>query len=471
MLITFIIALVFFVLIGLSSGFFNRNTKTDYYLASSSVHPALVGLSAVATNNSGYMFIGAIGYTYATGLASIWLMVGWIAGDFAASLFVHSRIRQAAENTGEVSYAGVVSHWVGGDTAKLQKLIAVISLLFLIAYAGAQFIAGSKALNVLLGWPQWVGASISAVLVMLYCFVGGIRASIWTDAAQSCVMIVAMLSLLISTLIAVGGMEAAINAMALHEGFLDVFPSDLPIGGNLGGLLFIAGWVFAGMSVIGQPHIMVRFMTLDKKENIVQAKLWYYAWFTLFYASAIAVGMLCKIALPDAAGFDAELALPTLAKQMLPEVWVGIILAGLFAATMSTADSLVLSSSAAITHDLSPRKIENPFWLKIVTVLVTLLALTWSLLNSQSVFDLVIMAWSGLGSAFAPLLLILCFGMRPSPRACISAIIMGFLVALIWRWVGWHHYVFEGFPGILAGLAVFIAAEITNCVGAKPPKH
>lgn len=95
MIATFIIFLVIFAIIGISSSKLSRQTKEDYYLASNKVKPWLVGLSAVATNNSGYMFIGVIGYTYTTGLASIWLMIGWIVGDFLASLYVHKRLRIA----------------------------------------------------------------------------------------------------------------------------------------------------------------------------------------------------------------------------------------------------------------------------------------------------------------------------------------------------------------------------------------
>ena len=101
MIISFVCFLLGFTLIGLSSAWKSRDTRHDYYLASSSVKPWLVGLSAVATNNSGYMFIGVIGYTYNTGLASIWLMFGWIVGDFLASMFVHNRLRAATEKSDE----------------------------------------------------------------------------------------------------------------------------------------------------------------------------------------------------------------------------------------------------------------------------------------------------------------------------------------------------------------------------------
>ena len=211
MIISFIFFLLAFVAIGLLSTRKSRGTKADYYLASGSVKPWLVGLSAVATNNSGYMFIGVIGYTYATGLASIWLMIGWILGDFLASLFVHSRLHEATSRSNEVSYAGILSNWYSDNHGKLQRLIALISLAFLLAYASAQLVAGSKALHVLFDWPSWSGALMGAILVSLYCFSGGIRASIWTDAAQSCVMILAMGLLLVVAVHASGGINASID--------------------------------------------------------------------------------------------------------------------------------------------------------------------------------------------------------------------------------------------------------------------
>jgi len=453
---SFLAFLGFFVLVGLSSFFFSRGSKEDYYLASQSLPPSLVGLSAVATNNSGYMFIGVIGYTYTTGLASIWLMIGWISGDYLISRLVHARLREATERTGEVTYSGVLSQWYGQKFIILQRLIGLVSLVFLLAYASAQLVAGSKALHVLLDWPHWAGATIGAVLVMGYCLAGGIRASIWTDVAQSLVMIIAMTILMIMTTQNLGGFSSAVTKMEGVEGFLDLFPGGLLVPGIAGMVLFVVGWGFAGLSVIGQPHVMVRFMTLENGSKMRSARSWYYLWFTLFYVITTAVGMLSRIYLPDTAAFDSELALPLMAQGVLPPVLVGLILAGIFAATMSTADSLVLSCSAAVTHDLLPQKIDKPRHLKIATGLITLLALGWALLNKQSVFSLVIMAWSGLASAFAPLLIVLALGHKPSQRKSIVAMFLGLTCALIWRLLGWHNYVYEGLPGILAGLAVFL---------------
>lgn len=454
MVFSFIGFLLIFTLIGLSSAWKSRGTRHDYYLAQNSIKPWLVGLSAVATNNSGYMFIGVIGYTYATGLASIWLMIGWIFGDYLASLFVHSRLRIATSNCDEVSYAGVLSNWNGNRNDRLQRLIGLASLIFLLAYASAQLVAGGKALHVLLDWPSWAGAVVGSILVTLYCFAGGIRASIWTDAAQSFVMILAMALLLIVAVSSVGGVDGAISNMRQVEGFLDWFPKDLALPGLAGGILFAVSWLFAGLSVIGQPHIMVRFMTLEDSGEMGRARLWYYLWFTAFYSLAIGVGLLSRIYLNNADLFDAELALPTMALDLLPPALVGLILAGIFAATMSTADSLVLSCSAALTHDILPSRIEHPLLIKLTTVAVTGSALGLALANNQSVFNLVIMAWSGLASAFAPLLIVLCIGWKPSENVSISAAVFGLAVALFCRWMGWHEVIYEGLPGIVAGLTV-----------------
>ena len=462
MVISFAVCLAAFALIGIASVVSSRGTKADYYIASGQVSPWLVGLSAVATNNSGYMFIGVIGYTYATGVASLWLMTGWIAGDFLASLFVHAQLRRATERTGEVSYAGVLTRWAGFGGTPLQRLMGLVTVLFLLTYAGAQLVAGSKALHVLLDWPLWAGAVIGSVLVVCYCIAGGLRASIWTDAAQSMVMIVAMTVLLVTALQALGGPAAAWHKMQAVPGFTDTFPADLALPGIAGGVLFALSWLAAGFSVIGQPHVMVRFMALDDPQRMVATRGWYYLWFILFYAAATGVGLLSRIYLVDTVPFDAELALPTMAVELLPPVLVGLILAGIFAATLSTADSLILSCSAALSHDLVPRRMERTWMLKLVTVGITVVALGLALLNSQSVFSLVILAWSGMASAFAPMLLALCLGYRPGYRTCLLAVVAGFAMALFWRYMGWQGAVYEGLPGMATGLTVIGVGALTR---------
>ncbi len=470
--LSFLLILGVFLAIGLASARKATGERTDYYLASSAVHPWLAGLSAVATNNSGYMFIGVIGYTYETGLAAIWLMLGWILGDALGSLFIHRRLRGATEATGEASFASVLARWHGEGFDLWRRIAAVVMVVFLVAYAAAQIAAGGKALQGVLGFDPRAGAVAVALVVIVYSIVGGLRASIWTDGAQSIAMLAAMGLLFVVGLEGVGGLSGAIVQWSQLDGFLNLFPDDLLLAGVAGMALFVVGWMFAGLSVVGQPHVMVRFMALDSERNMLRARAWYYGYFTLFYALATGVGMLSRLYLPDLASLDPELALPAMALELLPPVLVGLILAGIFAATMSTADSLVLSCSAAITHDLAPERLERPWLLKTATAVTTLVALGLALSESRSVFSLVILAWSTLASAFAPLLILLALNRRVGEGAAIGLMGLGVAIALGWRFaLGWHGDVYEGLPGILVptlvGLLVSQPAGTTGQAAAS----
>ncbi len=161
----------------------------------------------------------------------------------------------------------------------------------------------------------------------------------------------------------------------------------------------IVGWIVAGVGVVGQPHVMVRAMAIDAAEHIPTARRVYLVWYSLFSATCITVGLLARVVLPYSPTRDPELALPLLASELLPPLLVGLVLAGLFAATMSTADSQILSCSAALSQDLFPRWRDSYWIAKAGTLAVTLLVLIIALAGSASVFALVVLAWSALASA------------------------------------------------------------------------
>lgn len=187
-MISFGFFLMLFVGVGILSTLKQKATTEDYLLAGRNVSPWLVALSAIATWNSGFMFIGMIGLTYTLGLSAMWLAIGLIVGDYIMSTFVHARLRQNSEKHESLTYAGALATWNGTNYRWVRLVGGLVTVLFLCAYAAAQLNAGSKALHVLFGWDYSVGAIIGCVMVVAYCFAGGIRASIWTDAAQSIVM-------------------------------------------------------------------------------------------------------------------------------------------------------------------------------------------------------------------------------------------------------------------------------------------
>ena len=453
--ISFLFSLLLFLGIGLSSMLKSRKTAEDYLVAGKDIPAWLAGLSAVATNNSGFMFIGMIGLTYATGLSSIWLMVGWIAGDLMASFIVLKLLHVVSCSDKVHSYGGLLAHWHGDDNHALRRLVGLLTIFFLTLYAAAQFKAGSKATSVLLEWdPTW-GILISAGIVLLYSAAGGLRASIWTDAAQSFVMLLGMAFLIVGGIELAGGWTMSLEKIgSIDATYLNWFPDT-----NLMGIiLFVLGWLFGGIAVVGQPHIVVRFISLDNESHINRMRFYYYGWFTLFYGATIIVGLLSRIAFPESADFDPELALPTMAQLVLPDVLVGVILAALFAATLSTADSLILSCSAAVTRDLAPNsgKMHSLWVAKLATAGVVGVAVLIALTGAESVFALVLDAWGLLGSAFAPLVLLQAMGKRIPQPISIAMVITGVAVFMLWQRVGLGAEIYSVAPGIVAGLFVYI---------------
>ncbi len=465
--ISFIGFMLMFISIGLLSRIQRKGTASDYLLASQSIKPWLVALSAVATNNSGYMFVGMIGYTYVAGLSSMWLMIGWIFGDFVASLFIHKRIRAVSEQREVLSFSGTLSNWHGESNNRLRFISGLITIAFLGTYAAAQLKAGSKALYILFGWDYSIGAIVGVVIVLLYCFAGGIRASIWTNTAQSFVMFFAMGLLLITAVSSVGGWGSFVTQLeAISPTYLSVFPTDLQFGAT-GITLFIIGWIFAGFGVVGQPHIMLSFMTMDKASDISRVRLYYYSWYVSFSAMAIMSGLAARLLIPEMNSFDPELALPTLAYSLLPEILVGLVLAGMFASTMSTADSQILACTASATRDLTGGRTVSVRVTKFATIGVAMIALSIALLGNDSVFFLVVVAWSVLGASFAPLLTLYTIGKRTTENQAIIIVLTGFSMMLFWQISGLNYFIHEIAAGILAG---FLAYPITNMFVNKESK-
>ena len=448
--ITFCAFLLFFVGVGIWSSREKSETTEDYLVASRSVSPWLVALSAVSTNNSGYMFIGLIGFTYRVGLSAVWLTMGWVLGDYLTWLWFHGRLRRYSEEMEVNSVPTLMGTGLGGETSRpITAIAGVATLIFLALYAAAQLKAGSAATETMFGWPSWVGATVGAVIVLLYCFAGGIRASIWTDAAQSTVMIVAVFLLVAYAVGEVGGYGALTDQLAAIDPALVTWtPRDLALGMGI----FIVGCLMNGIGGIGQPHVIIRVMALDSPDSIGKTRNIYFSWYTMFSLLALLVGLYARVILPDlGAGLEgqaftdaAEKALPALANHMLPEFLVGVILAGIFAATMSTADSQVLACSAAVTQDLLPQYRDSYGASKLATVGVAALALAAALFATSGVFSIVMSAWSGLAAMMGP---VLCVRLARLPLPTWLGVTM--IVVGLGTVIGWTQTPLDGDGGIM----------------------
>ena len=459
--LSFCLFLSFFTIIGLLSISKKKNTTQDYLLANQEVKPWLAGISAIATSNSGYMFIGQIGFTYLYGLQSVWLMFGLIFGDYLSSLLVHKNLRKKSEELKVYSFANVISKWHGQNFRIVQILSGLIILIFLSTYAAAQLNAGSKSMHIMFGLDYKIGAIIGGIIVLLYCFVGGIRASIWTDAAQSFVMIIAMCLMVVFGIKELGGFSNFINDLYnVSPGYMNWFPSKEFSELSFAPYLFILGWIFSGIGVVGQPHVMARFMTINKTNNIPKTRIYYYSWYVSFYSLTILSAFIARLLIPETDLLDPELALPILAGELLPEFLVGLVLAGIFAATMSTADSQILACTASITNDLLVDKKKNYLINKVVTLIVTIFVVTIAINDNKNVFNLVLMSWSTLACCFSPLLIIYSLKQRTSELLSIMMMVNPLFTLMIWRYFGLNSFIYEVAPGIISGILTFVIYKI-----------
>ncbi|MEZ4301205.1 MAG: sodium/proline symporter [Polyangiaceae bacterium] len=466
-LVTFLIALAVFGAVGLASVTRSKGTTADYLLAGQDVSPLLVAASAFATNFSGYMFIGVVGFVYAYGVSALWLTFGWTLGEALVWIWGHGQVRRFVQAHPAVTVPEVLATPPGDRPARPQHRVmavtALATLLFLTLYASAQMTAGSKALHVLFGWRMETGAILGAIIVLAYCWAGGLRAAIWSDLAQAVVMFAVMAMLLFAAVSQVGGpVELFARLRAIHPSFVSLRPSQVSFG-LLGVVLYVIGWVSGGIGNLGQPQLLIRTMALRRADEIPRVR-WYYLSSTLvFRALVVVVALYARVLLSAADVSDVELAMPRLAVQMLHPALAGLFLAGLFAATMSTADSLILACSAALTQDLpsSLRRDGRPLGLlagKLGTLGITVFALLMALYGPTGVFQIINFAWSSMAAMILPLLVLRLLRKPIREPLAVTMMLVGGAVAVAWRLAGLHTIVLDSAPGILAGFLVFALA-------------
>jgi sodium/proline symporter len=458
--LSFIAFLLLFTGVGIYSASRHKNTTADYLLASRDVNPWLTGLSAFATAHSGGMFISTIGWTYQVGISSMWLLVGWFLGDYLAWFFIHKPLRILSEETSSET----IGAFLAQDPKKNRSIAvtsAIITITFLGAYAAAQFLAGSKALHVVFGWNYSWGIILGAVIVVTYCFSGGIRASIWTDALQSGLMMVAMILLLIIAVQTCGGFGELWQRLgAIDPTLVDPIPQNLEYGFGL----FMLSWLVAGVGVVGQPHIMIRAMVLNRPEKMGLTRNIYAIAYVIFSTAAVIVGLSARVLLPGLIeGGDPELALPKMAIALLPALLVGVVLAGIFAAVISTADSQILSCSAALTQDLFPGMAHSYRLVKVGTLIVTAIILAIALASDKNMFALGVFAWSALASGLGPILILRVWRFPVGAAVGVTMMLVGIAVAAIWNGVfKLSGSIYEVLPGMLAGFLVYGVSKIKN---------
>ncbi len=449
MLISFLIFFFLFTSVGIISSFWRRNTIEDYFLASRDIPAWLVALSFGATISSGATFIGFAGLAYNSGIMAVYSIAALTIGDYVGWRIARNKIRRKAHERKAHTYPSLIGKLGDKDQPIVTFISAILTVFFLGTYCAAQLVTGAKVGVSLFSWDYTIFVVLGALVLLAYCWSGGIRASIWTDVVQAVLIIISLAILIITGLNEIGGIQKLWSTLSeIDPTLTNPFQAKF--------IAICVGWFAFGVAILGQPQLMVRHMVARSDADLVEARRVYFAWRWCVLLLACLSGMIARVLIPISDGFDPELSIPLLWQDLLPPVLVGLLIAGMFSATMSTADSLLLSSSSALTQHIIPKWRDSYIFARLGTVFVIILVVIIALIASEGVLELVILAWGGLASALAPIIIVQLLGARPSQKLCLTMMIGGFATMLTWRYgLNLHKQLMDLVPGMSVGFIIF----------------
>ena len=466
MLISFLVFFCLFTGVGIASSLWRRNTIDDYFLASRDIPAWLVALSFGATISSGATFIGFAGLAYNTGITAIYVVAALTIGDHIAWIIAGNKIRRKAHERQAHTYPSLIGKLGDKDQPIVTIIAAVLTIVFLGTYCAAQLVAGAKIGESLFDWDYTYFIILGALVLLAYCWSGGIRASIWTDAVQAVLIMISLLLLIIAGLYKIGGLsEVWIQLNQIDPKLTNPFQFTF--------LTIVIGWFCFGLGILGQPQLMVRHMVARSDQDLRVARRVYLSWRWCVLLLSCISGMIARILIPATEGvtFDAELSIPLLWQDLLPPVLVGLLVAGLFSATMSTADSLLLAASSSLTQNLIPKWRDSYIFARIGTVFVIILIVCIALTASKGVLSLVVLAWGYMAAALTPAIVVQLLGFRPSQKLVITMMITGFAATALWQHgLQLNKSLLSLVPGMATGFIVFAIGYVLERNNRSDPE-
>lgn len=450
-----------FVMLGIGFYFYRQtNDLNDYVLGGRKLNPGVTALSAGASDMSGWLLLGLPGMIYTEGLIAFWLALGLFIGSYLNWHYVAQPLRISSEKlNNSITIPDYFANRFQGNTTILRVITAVIILLFYTLYTSSGLVGGAKLFEASFDLSYQSALIIGSILIVSYTFLGGYNAVSWTDFIQGILMLLALLVIPAVVLYEMGGITNSIEIIK------NAAPNNLMIIGSAS-IISIISLLSWGLGYFGQPHILVRFMSIERPEHLPTAKTIAMSWMLLSLIGALSVGFFgyAYVLHHEIQLDDAEKIFMVLS-QILFNPWIaGFLLAAILAAIMSTIDSQLLVSSSVLTRDIYQTCIrknateQELVWMSRITVIViALIAFTISLDQDASVLQLVSYAWAGFGAAFGPLI-ILSLYKELSQTSAIVGMLTGSLTVIIWKPLnGGLFNLYELLPGfIFAWLAILV---------------
>ena len=471
-ILSFILYLAIIVAIGILSARFSSSGLPEFFLAGRKLKQFVVALSAVVSGRSAWLLVGVTGMAFTIGAPAVWAVTGYITAEVFLFAFVGKRLRRYTSMMDNITLPDFFESRFKDKSNILRVISVIIILIFMISYVAAQFLAGGKAFSTSFHLSEMNGILLTAIIVLIYTALGGFLAVSLTDMIQAFFMIFSLLILPFIAIVHAGGFPAIVKTLHnFNPKFLDPFA--FAAGG-------IVGFLGIGLGSPGNPHILVRYMSVDDPRRLRSACLIGTVWNTLMAWGAIFIGLVGRAfylkpeALPEG---DPENLFPFMAAAHLHPLLVGVIIASILAAIMSTADPQLLVASSGVVRDIyqkilaSGRSISQKKLVRMSRVVVLCLvaaALLLGALAKQYVFWLVLFAWGGLGASFGPPLLLSLFWKRATKAGVAAGFVSGTAVTIIWNQVeALKSLIYELVP------AFFVSAMLTILISllTSPPKE
>jgi sodium/proline symporter len=454
--------------IGIGAARFSSSGVKEFFIGGRVMNRFVVALSAVVSGRSAWLLLGVTGMAYARGASAVWSVVGYIVVELFLFLYFARRLRRFSEEHDCITVPDFFVARFGDPRGVLRLLLAAIILVFMVSYVSAQFVAGGKAFSASFGMTPLSGMILTAAIVLAYTMLGGFLAVSLTDVVQALFMIVALVLLPVLAISRLGGWGVVVAELATLDATL-VDPLALSVGAA-------AGFLGIGLGSPGNPHIIARYMSIRDERQLRTAAVVGTVWNVVMAWGAIVIGLAGRVWFPDVAalpGADTESLYPALAQQVFHPILFGLVVASIFAAIMSTADSQLLVAASALVRDVYEKVLRKGetlpqrrlvLYSRITILALVIAALVIGVLAEQLVFWLVLFAWAGLGAAFGPTSILALFWRRTTRAGVIAGVVVGTLTAIVWYYTpALKERVYELIPAFaLALLATVVVSLLTR---------
>ena len=459
----------------------NKDTD-DFYLGGRKLGPFVTAMSAEASDMSSWLLMGLPGVAYLSGIADAgWTAIGLALGTYVNWLIVAKKLRRYSHITNSITLPQFFKNRYHDKGNALLGISAIIIVIFFIPYTASGFAACGKLFSSLFGIDYFVAMVISAIVIVGYTCLGGFLAASTTDFMQSIIMSIALIIILIFGVNAAGGLDVVMDNAKALPGYLSMFQSyDVSThSATPYGALNIFSMFAWGLGYFGMPHILLRFMAIEDENKLKLSRRVATIWVVISLAVAVFIGVMGYSvskagAIPVLEGSNSETIIVKLADLLshygiVPALLAGVILAGILASTMSTADSQLLAASSAISSDLLGSKFKKEQGLVVARITLLIMSVIGVILArdpNSSVFGIVSFAWAGFGASFGPVVLFSLFWKRTTKYGALAGMLSGGVMIFVWKYLvrpmGGILDFYELLPAfIIASLAIFIVSLLT----------